>query len=136
MANELYEKARQKFGKGQLDLETQTIKVSLVDGADYTPNLVTDEFFSIIPGAGVIATATLANKTVDATGKFDADDATFTAVSGDQFELLIIWRDTGVASTSPLIAKIDTGGGLPFTPTGGNITITWGAYIFRLGPTP
>jgi hypothetical protein len=42
--------------------------------------------------------------------------------------------DTGTAATSPLVAYIDTGvTGLPVTPNGGNITVTWNASgIFQL----
>ena len=33
--------------------------------------------------------------------------------------------DTGTDSTSPLIAFIDTATGLPITPNGGDIIVTW-----------
>ena len=46
----------------------------------------------------------------------------------------MIYIDTGVAGTSRLIAYIDTGvAGLPVTPNGGDINITWDAAgIFTL----
>jgi hypothetical protein len=46
----------------------------------------------------------------------------------------VIYVDTGTAATSPLVAYIDTGvTGLPVTPNGGNITVTWNASgIFAL----
>jgi hypothetical protein len=56
---------------------------------------------------------------------FDADDITLTAVTGDQFESIVVYRDTGTESTSDLIAFFDTATGLPFTPSGGDITISW-----------
>jgi hypothetical protein len=37
----------------------------------------------------------------------------------------VIYKDTGTAATSPLIAYIDTATGLPVTPNGGDITVTW-----------
>jgi hypothetical protein len=46
-------------------------------------------------------------------------------VTGDQSEALVIYKDTGMASTSPLIAYIDTATGLPYTPSGGNIDVAW-----------
>jgi hypothetical protein len=49
---------------------------------------------------------------------------TFTAVTGDVSEAVILYKDTGVAATSPLIAYIDTATGLPVTPNGGDITVT------------
>ena len=59
---------------------------------------------------------------------------TFTAVTGNTVEALVIYIDTGVAGTSRLVAYIDTGvTGLPVTPNGGDITITWsGSGIFQL----
>lgn len=67
---------------------------------------------------------TLASKTSTA-GVADAADITFTAVSGATVEALIIYKDTGVSSTSNLIAYIDSATGLPATPNGGDITVTW-----------
>jgi hypothetical protein len=47
---------------------------------------------------------------------------------------MVIYVDTGTAATSPLVAYIDSGvTGLPVTPNGGNISITWNASgIFAL----
>jgi len=101
------------------------IKVVLVDGADYTLDLAAHDFLDDIPaGARVGTSGNLANKTTTG-GVFDADDITITGVTGDQFEYIIIYRDSGTASTSQLIACIDTATGLPCTPNGGDITITW-----------
>jgi hypothetical protein len=86
--------------------------------------------------AAVIGTpATLTNKTVTE-GVFDADDVTFSSVTGNQVTRILLYQDTGTASTSPLIALFDTAAaGLPITPNGGNITIAWSndaARIFRI----
>lgn len=111
------------------------VKVVLVDHADDTPAPTTDDFFSDIASAARVAiSGNLANKTVTAR-VFDADDITLTAVTGDPFESIVIYRDTGTEATSDLIAFIDTATGLPFTPSGGNITITWDSganKIFKL----
>jgi hypothetical protein len=72
----------------------------------------------------VATSGNLASKSTTG-GVFDAADVTITTVSGDQFEYIIIYKDTGTASTSNLIACIDTATGLPCTPNGGDITITW-----------
>jgi len=65
---------------------------------------------------------------------WECADVTFTAVTGNSVEALIIYVDTGVAGTSPLVAYIDTSvTGLPVTPNGGNIAITFNASgIFAL----
>ena len=68
-------------------------------------------------------------------GVADAADITFTTVTGDESEALVIYKHTGTDGTSNLIAYIDTATGLPVTPGGGDITVTWddGANkIFKL----
>jgi hypothetical protein len=52
---------------------------------------------------------------------------TFTAVaSGTAINHLIIYRKNALANTTwSLVADFDTASGLPVTPNGGNITITW-----------
>jgi hypothetical protein len=135
MANALYDLARQAFLDGDLDWSANDIKVYLIDTADYTVNLATDQFASIIAGAAKVATsANLAGKTVT-NGVADANDITFTSVTGDPCEALVIWQDTGNQATSRLIAYIDTATGLPVTPNGNNIDVIWdnGANkIFKL----
>lgn len=140
MANALYNKAKEKFlNPGTLgttsgtaiDLADDTIKVALVDTGTYTFSAA-HEFYSSV--SGVVGTPqTLSSKTVT-DGVFDAADVTFTSVTGSSVEALIIYKDTGTNSTSPLIAYIDTvTSGLPVTPNGGNISITWNASgIFAL----
>lgn len=135
MANSLYTKAKQGLLDGSIDLDSDTIKAIFIDGADYTPNLATHQYLSDIPSAARVATSgALQNKTVT-DGVFDADDITLTAVSGDQFEYIVLFKDTGVESTSRLILLIDTATGLPCTPNGSDITISFNNgsdRIFRL----
>lgn len=139
MANGLFDKGRESF-LGQnpgIDWDTDAIKVALVRG--YTPNTATHQFLADVTGGGggtIVATSgNLASKTV-AAGVADAADITFTAVTtGAACAHLVIYKDTGSAATSPLIALIDTATGLPVTPNGGDITVTWdnGANkIFKL----
>ena len=133
MANALYDLGREKFLNAQIDWTDNDIKVLIVDGAVYTPNLATDEFRDDIASA-VATSANLGSKTSTA-GVADAADVTFSTVSGAQSEYLVIFYDTGTPATSPLIALIDTATGLPVTPDGGDITITWDSganKIFKL----
>ena len=92
-------------------------------------------FFTSISAYVVGTPQTLGAKSV-ALGVFDAGDATYTAVTaGDTLEGVVIYKDTGVSGTSPLIAYIDTITGFPLATNGGDITIQWdnGAYkIFSL----
>ena len=133
MANDLYDKYREKALTGEVDWLTDDIKVALVDAADYTVNLATDEFLDDISGTAIVATsANLASKTAT-DGVADAADVTFTAVSGDVSEALVVYKDSGSAATSPLIAYIDTATGLAVTPNGGDITVIWpSGGIFNL----
>ena len=135
MANAMYDKGREGFLDGSIDWDTDDIKAVLVDVADYTVNLATHDNLDDIPaGARVATSGNLASKTV-AAGVADAADITFSAVTGDQFEAIVIYKDTGTASTSRLIAYIDDASGLPCTPNGGDITIQWSsaaAKIFKL----
>lgn len=124
MANALYDTGRNAFLTGDIDWVSDTIKIVLVDAADYTVNLATDNFLDDIAAGARVATATLASKTATA-GVADAADVTFTAVTGDVSEALVIYKDTGVESTSQLIAYIDTATGLAVTPGGGDITVQW-----------
>lgn len=124
MANSLYSKARQAFLDATIDLPTDTIKAALVTNG-YTPNLSTHDFYDDVSASVVGTPQTLASKTIT-DGVFDAADVTFTAVaSGSTVNYILIYKDTGTASTSPLIALIDTATGLPVLTNGGNITITW-----------
>lgn len=125
MASGLYAAFKKLILDADLDMLVDNLKVALVDAADYTVNLATDDFLDDIAGAAIEATsANLGSKTTTA-GVFDAADFTFSAVSGDQCEALVIYKDTGSAATSPLIAYIDTGTGLPVTPNGGDINVVW-----------
>jgi hypothetical protein len=68
-------------------------------------------------------------------GLFDGDDVTFTSVSGTVVGAIVIYRkNTGANTTWRLVLYEDTSvTGLPVTPNGGNIVITWNASgIFQL----
>ena len=125
MANTLYDSARQGFLEAQINWLTDTIKVLLVDAGAYTPNVSTHHFLADIQVSSRIAgPVTLTSKTTTG-GAADAADVTFTSVSGASIEMIIIYKDTGTEATSPLLAMIDTATGLPITPNGGDIIVTW-----------
>ncbi len=134
MANALYPKYKESClsQSPSVDLDTDTIKVALVDTGTYTYSS-SHQYYSSVSSAVVGTPQTLGSKTVT-NGTFDAADSTFTAVSGSSVEAIVIYKDTGSAATSPLIAYFDTGvTGLPVTPNGGDISITWNASgIFSL----
>lgn len=141
MANALYPKFKEKLlnpgtaginSGAQVDMDSDTIKVALVDTGTYTYSTA-HEFLSSVTGSTVGTAQTLGSKTVT-NGVFDAADVTFTGLTGNSVEAYIIYKDTGTAASSPLIAYFDSAtSGLPFTPNGGNLTIQWNASgIFAL----
>lgn len=126
MTSALYSKAKTSFLTGAINMTADTIKVVAIDLADYTPNLTTHDFLDDVPSGARVGTATsLANKTVTGDGVFDADDVTLSGVTGDQFEALLMFKDTGTEATSPLIAIWDSATGLPFTPSGSDIIVNF-----------
>lgn len=129
MANAWYRKGAEKVLLAQVNFETDTIKARLVKNT-YAQNLSTDEFISSVTEITGSTDQTLANPSVT-NGVFDADDITFTAVpAGETSEGVVIYKDTGVAGTSPLLMYIDTITGFPLATNGGNVVIQWdnGAY--------
>ena len=125
MANALYDKGREGFLAGDIDWDANTIKIVLIDEADDTIDLATDDNLDDrAAGSRVATSSALGSKTTTA-GVADAADVTFSAVSGDVSESIDGYKDTGTESTSRLIFNIDTATGLPVTPNGGDITVTW-----------
>jgi hypothetical protein len=133
MANAIYPKYKEAIIQSSSDSSlTGTVKVALIDTDTYTYDAAHDFYNDV---SGVVGTPQTIGATKSYTnGVFDGGDVTFTAVSGASVEALILYIDTGDASTSRLVAYIDTGvTGLPVTPNGGDITVTWNASgIFAL----
>jgi hypothetical protein len=143
MANGLYA----AFRNGQLgsyttmvDWDADTVRVAFVDTGVYTVNLTTHDFFDDLEAsngeypAGTYNTAgqTLDSKTVGTlgTGVADAADELFSAFSNGSVSLegIVIWKQGASSAASPLICWFDTGiTGMPFTPSGGDVTIAWNA---------
>lgn len=134
MSSVLYDQGRQGILNGLINVATDTIKCLLATSG-YTPNTNTDQMVSIIGGGNIVARSGAFASKSEANGVFGAANVTLLAVSGSAVSYIVIYKDTGTDSTSRLIAIIDTATGLPFTPTGGDVTITWdtGAdKIFKL----
>jgi len=95
-----------------------------------------DQFYSSVVAATVGTEQRIVSPTVGtvADAVFDGSDLTFTAVTGASVEALTIYRhNSGANTTWRLVLFIDTATGLPVTPNGGDITVTWDAQgIFKL----
>lgn len=108
---------------------------ALVDTGLYTYAAAHDFFNDL---AGIIGTdqriVTPTFGTV-AQGVLDGDNLTYTAVTGASIEALVVYRkNAGANTTWRLVVYLDTSQtGLPLTPNGGDITVTWSASgIFGL----
>lgn len=133
MADVIFNNFKKNIMNGSIDLDTDTIKVALVTSS-YSPNQDTHEFFSSVTnevvGTGYSAGgAALANKavtedTTDDEGVFDADDTSW-AGSTITARAAVLYKDTGNAATSPLIAYVDFGADK--STTSGTFLITWNA---------
>lgn len=101
-------------------------------GTDYALDLNSYVNLGDVPSGSRIAISTaLANKTITK-GYFSANNPSFETPSGDPFEMLWLFKETGDVNTSPLIAVYAESPNLPFTPDGVNdVQITINDYIFR-----
>ncbi len=127
MAADLYDLGRQGSEDHSIDLLADNIKAVLVS-AGYVRNLATDQFLSIITaGQRLGTTANLAGKTV-VLGAFNAANTLFPAVpAGVNGTQVVLYKDTGLDTTSRLIANWDFSTGLPVTPNGSDIQLLWDA---------
>ena len=132
MANAMYGLGREAFLEGAIDALTDTLAVSLVTSA-YAANLSTDQFYNIISGGAIVAGPVTLTSVVGSLGTLGAANAIFSSVSGTACSQVVLFKNTGTSSTSPLIGNINVATGLPVTPNGGNITVAWaGGVIFTL----
>lgn len=136
MANALYTLGKQGLLKGTFVLDSDTIKLALISSS-YTPNLATHQFYSDVNSFLIGVPTTMSGISVT-NGVFNSSAVTFTAVAGGStVRYFVIYKDTGVVGTSPLLVLIDTttGVSLPFATNGGDITFTPDSgtnKIFRL----
>ena len=125
MANAVYPIGKEKFLQADINMTNDDVKVVLVDLEEYTYSAADDALADISASARVAVSNALGSKTTT-TGIFDSADITLSAVTGDPFEALVLYVSASTEATSYLVAFIDTNvSGLPLTPNGGNVTITW-----------
>ena len=125
MANAIFPLAKQAFLSASINFTSDTIRVALLP-TSATFNSA-NQFYSSYSGSVIGSPQQITSPTVT-NGVFNGASVTFTAVaSGSTVGALLIYKDTGTTTTSPLVAWIDTGsGGAISVPTnGGNITVTW-----------
>lgn len=130
----LYNSVKGDLFNANIDFASDTIKVALLTNA-YTPNIDTQDFWDDVSanetsgdgytaGGETLGTKSITVDTTNDRAEFDAADASWTSASFTA-RYIVIYKDTGVASTSPLIAYIDTGSDQ--VVSSGTFTITWDA---------
>lgn len=122
MANQLAPSYKKLTLDADLDLLVDTIKVVAVSSA-YTFSTAHDFLDDVTNQLGI--SPALTSKTTTG-GVFDAADLApaFTGIATD-IAALLVFKDTGTPSTSPLIYFMDTG--FTHTQNGGNVNLTWNA---------
>ena len=115
-----------------VDLYSDTIKLALLTSS-YTPDFDAHDFYDDVSAnevgasgtystGGATLTVTLTQDNTDDEGVFDATDISWTGATITA-RYAVIYKSTGVSSTSPLIALIDFGSNQ--TSTAGTFTITF-----------
>lgn len=111
--------------------KTDTIKLSL-HSSSYTPNQDSHDFYDDVTNevsasgsyssGGATLSVTTSQDNTDDEGVFDATDVSFTSATITA-RYAVIYKSTGVSSTSPLICLIDFGSNQ--TVTSGTFNITF-----------
>jgi hypothetical protein len=117
--SQLYPKARQRFGKAQLNWEAHDFRVVFM-AATYNPDF-TDEFISEVSPLSRIATSSLLTNLTITDGIARADPIEFGLIADSrQISQAILYRDTGDESTSPVVFYFGEEDlvGEPFVPVG------------------
>lgn len=136
MANHVYAKWKEQVIQGGANSSlTGTVKVLLIDISGSSPDVNytwsdTHQFYSDLTGIVADTTGGVLGITIGShtytNGTFDAANATFTAVSGATIEALVLYIAAGSPDINRLVLYLDTSQtGLPVTPNGGDITVTW-----------
>ncbi len=124
MSSGWYPKGAEAVLNGDVDFDTDTLKVALLSSA-YSYSAAHDFYNDI--SANVVGTPETLAGVTKTNGSLDATDALFAALAGGEVGAFAIYKDSGVAGTSPLLIFIDDYAGLPFTPDGSDLPIVWPA---------
>lgn len=120
MADFLYTPFKNSYLTGAantIDFDTDTIKATLVRSSTYTPSQANDDFYNDVTTP--VAASGALSMTVTGAG-VDCTDFSFTAVAGGAaIDLMVLWKDTGVSTTSRVAAKYD----ISVTPNGADIDV-------------
>lgn len=139
MASFIYCKALEHLTNALIDFDTDTIKVSL-HTSSYTPNQDTHDYYNDVSnevtssgytaGGATLASKTVTLDTANNRVDYDAADVIWNAVTFTA-RYAVLYKSTGTAATSPLIACIDFGGDK--SPAAEDFVLIWAtAGLLRL----
>jgi hypothetical protein len=113
------------------DFDTDDIEAALIDSAIVTILSSHEDYADVSAGLIVAgAQADVPGGTASGGVVTLSGALTFSAITGDPADYLTVFKNTGTGSTSPLMITWDSAStGLPVTPNGGDITVTWGSNI-------
>jgi hypothetical protein len=131
MANAAFSTFYDGIMTGAIDLDTASLKVSLVRGYTF---VATHTYVSDVIGAGGTlngTSAALTSVTVSG-GVLNAAGTTLTATANATNHALLVYQasaPTGGADVAPsaqrLVCYLDTGTGLPIQPGSGTVNVNW-----------
>jgi hypothetical protein len=134
MSNAIYPLARQAFAAAQISWTVDTIRAVLVRST-YVYSEAHDMHNDL---TGIIATSSDFTGKTNVLGVCDANDLTFPTVAPDTIAGIVIYKWSGVSSTSPLILFLDHNAASTLISTvtdGSDIQVLWSngaTKIFRL----
>ncbi|AXQ69160.1 hypothetical protein HOU02_gp136 [Caulobacter phage CcrBL9] len=116
MASLVYNSMLDDLVKGAINFNSDTFKVMLVTSA-YTPNKDThtrkNQVTNEVTGTGYTAGGQASAVTITSDTTNDREDLSFATVTWTSATITaraaVIYKDTGTASTSPLVAYVDFG---------------------------
>lgn len=133
MANAMYPLALEKILGAEIDFSsdtTDTFKIMLLNSsASYS---AAHEFLDDVNTNAVATSSALTSlsTTSPGGGAFDFANPTFSALTGSTCTAWVLFKDTTVASTSPLIMWVDTEAdtsAFSYTPNGSDFTLQIGS---------
>jgi len=124
-----YVKGDAKTKQGLIDWDNDTIKVALLSSS-YIPDLTNHDFFDDVSLYEITGTGytqggnTLTGVTVSSSSNVVSISANNVQWTSAQFTFryAVIYKDTGIPSTSPLLALVDAGSD---QTVNGTLTIQW-----------
>jgi hypothetical protein len=113
----VFNPAKKKLMEGAFNLTSDTIKVALCTSS-FSPNIDLMDFFDDVTnevvsagytaGGATLTSPTITVDTVNDLAYFDAADTSWSGVTFT-YRYIVIYKSTGIASTSPLLAYVDLG---------------------------